>query len=110
MFLFRLLPWEYGIRNLFRRPLRTSLTFAGLTTVIVLVFVVVGFIRGLERSLAVSGDPGSHTSRRSCISALGLALASANHRWGWFVALRHPRCWFGGRSRSKKARGLKREK
>ena len=54
---FRLLPWEYAIRNLFRRPLRTSLTFAGLTTVIVMVFVVVGFIRGLERSLAVSGDP-----------------------------------------------------
>ena len=57
---FRLLPWEYAIRNLFRRPLRTSLTFAGLTTVVVLVFVVVGFIRGLERSLAVSGDP--HTA------------------------------------------------
>lgn len=57
MFFFRLLPWEYAIRNLFRRPLRTCLTFAGLTTVIVLVFVVVGFIRGLERSLAVSGDP-----------------------------------------------------
>jgi len=54
---FRLLPWEYAIRNLFRRPLRTSLTFAGLTTVIAMVFVVVGFIRGLERSLAVSGDP-----------------------------------------------------
>lgn len=54
---FRLLPWEYAIRNLFRRPLRTFLTFVGLTTVIVLVFVVVGFIRGLERSLAVSGDP-----------------------------------------------------
>ena len=54
---FRLLPWEYAIRNLFRRPLRTCLTFAGLTTVIVLVLVVVGFIRGLERSLAVSGDP-----------------------------------------------------
>jgi ABC-type lipoprotein release transport system permease subunit len=54
---FRLLPWEYAIRNLFRRPLRTCLTLAGLTTVIVLVFVVVGFIRGLERSLAVSGDP-----------------------------------------------------
>lgn len=57
MFWFRLLPWEYGIRNLFRRPLRTALTFAGLTTVIVLVFVVVGFVRGLERSLAVTGDP-----------------------------------------------------
>ncbi|MFK8113647.1 MAG: ABC transporter permease [Rubripirellula sp.] len=54
---FRLLPWEYAIRNLFRRPLRTALTVVGLTTVIVLVFVVVGFIRGLERSLIVSGDP-----------------------------------------------------
>jgi putative ABC transport system permease protein len=54
---FRLLPWEYAIRNLFRRPLRTALTFVGLTTVILMVFVVVGFIRGLEESLAVSGDP-----------------------------------------------------
>ena len=54
--LFRMLPWEYGIRNLFRRPLRTLLTFAGLTTVIGLVLIVVGFIRGLENSLAVSGD------------------------------------------------------
>ena len=54
---FRLLPWEYAIRNLFRRPLRTILTLGGLTTVVTLVFVVVGFIRGLERSLAVSGDP-----------------------------------------------------
>ncbi len=54
---FRLLPWEYAVRNLLRRPLRTLLTFAGLTTVIVLVLVVVGFIRGLERSLEVSGDP-----------------------------------------------------
>lgn len=53
---FRPLPWEYAIRNLFRRPLRTSLTFFGLTTVIVLVLVVVGFIRGLEHSLAVTGD------------------------------------------------------
>src|SRR5687768_1653377 len=54
---FRLLPWEYGVRNLFRRPLRSALTMAGLTTVIVIVLVVVGFIRGLERSLAVTGDP-----------------------------------------------------
>lgn len=54
---FRLLPWEYAVRNLFRRPLQTSLTFLGLTMVIILVLLVVGFIRGLERSLAVSGDP-----------------------------------------------------
>ena len=52
-----MLPWEYGIRNLLRRPLRSLLTFAGLTTVILLVFVVVGFIRGLEKSLELSGDP-----------------------------------------------------
>lgn len=53
----RLLPWEYGVRNLFRRPARSALTLIGLTTVVLLVFVVVGFIRGLESSLAVSGDP-----------------------------------------------------
>ena len=64
---FRLLPWEYAIRNLFRRPLRTCLTFLGLTTVIVLVFVVVGFIRGLERSIAVSGD-----SQTVIICSLGM--------------------------------------
>ncbi|MGL4554954.1 MAG: ABC transporter permease [Gemmataceae bacterium] len=54
---FRLLPWEYGVRNLFRRPSRTLLTLIGLTLVVLLVLVVVGFIRGLENSLAVSGDP-----------------------------------------------------
>src|SRR5262249_50160129 len=57
MILFRPLPWEYGVRNLFRRPGRSALTLAGLTLVVLLVFVVVGFIRGLEASLAVSGDP-----------------------------------------------------
>ncbi|MEX2026252.1 MAG: ABC transporter permease, partial [Pirellulaceae bacterium] len=57
MFRLRLLPWEYGIRNLFRRPTRSALTLAALTTVVLLVLVVVAFIRGLEGSLAVSGDP-----------------------------------------------------
>jgi putative ABC transport system permease protein len=56
MFKLRLLPWEYGVRNLFRRPTRTALTLAGLTTVILLIFIVVAFIRGLESSLAASGD------------------------------------------------------
>lgn len=51
-----LLPWEYGVRNLARRPMRTALTLVALATVVMLVFVVVGFIRGLERSLRVSGD------------------------------------------------------
>jgi ABC-type lipoprotein release transport system permease subunit len=51
------LPWDYGIRNLFRRPGRSLLTLAGLTLVVFLVLVVVAFVRGLEASLAVSGDP-----------------------------------------------------
>lgn len=53
----RFLPWEYGVRNLLRRPARTLLTLAAMQTVVLLVFVVVGFVRGLEKSLAVSGDP-----------------------------------------------------
>lgn len=60
MLFFRLLPWEYGIRNLLRRPLRSGLTLAALVTVTLLVLVVVGFVRGLEQSLTVSGDP--HTA------------------------------------------------
>ena len=67
MLLFRLLPWEFAVRNLFRRPLRSALTFAALATVIVLVFVTLGFIRGLEKSLATSGDP-----RVAIVFALGM--------------------------------------
>lgn len=51
-----LLPWEYGVRNLARRPVRTALTMTALATVVMLVFVVIGFIRGLEQSLIASGD------------------------------------------------------
>jgi ABC-type lipoprotein release transport system permease subunit len=57
MFRLKLLPWEYGVRNLLRRPSRSTLTLGALAVVITLVFVVVGFVRGLEQSLAVSGDP-----------------------------------------------------
>ncbi len=57
--MFRLLPWDYGVRNLLRRPSRSFLTLGAMSIVILLVFVVVGFIRGLERSLAVSGDPSA---------------------------------------------------
>lgn len=56
MFRCRFLPWDYGVRNLLRRPLRSALTLAALAVVVLLVFVVVGFIRGLEESLTVSGD------------------------------------------------------
>lgn len=53
----RLLPWDYGMRNLIRRPLRTALTLAALATVVLIILVVVAFIRGLEASLTASGDP-----------------------------------------------------
>lgn len=36
--------------------MRTVLTLVALATVVMLVFVVVGFIRGLQRSLTISGD------------------------------------------------------
>jgi ABC-type lipoprotein release transport system permease subunit len=52
----RLLPWDYGVRNLTRRPLRTALTALGLTLVVFLLFLVVGFLRGLDGSLKQSGD------------------------------------------------------
>src|SRR5688572_3703310 len=52
----RLLPWEYGVRNLLRRPSRTALTLVALTIVVLLVFVVVAFIQGLEASLVSSGN------------------------------------------------------
>lgn len=57
MFFFRPLPWDYGVRNLFRRPTRSLLTLAALTVVVFLVIVVVSFVRGLDSSLVVSGDP-----------------------------------------------------
>jgi ABC-type antimicrobial peptide transport system permease subunit len=57
MLFFRPIPWEYAVRNLLRRPGRSALTLLALTTVILLVLVVVGFIRGLETTLGVSGDP-----------------------------------------------------
>lgn len=57
MFGQKLLPWEYGVRNLFRRRTRSLLTLVGLTIVVLLVLVVVGFIRGLEASLTATGNP-----------------------------------------------------
>jgi len=53
----RFLPWEYGVRNLLRRPSRSLLTLGAMAIVVLLILIVVGFIRGLEKSLAVSGDP-----------------------------------------------------
>lgn len=53
---FRPLPWDYGVRNLLRRPSRSLLTLAALATVVFLVLLVLAFVRGLDASLARSGD------------------------------------------------------
>jgi ABC-type antimicrobial peptide transport system permease subunit len=92
----RLLPWEYGVRNLFRRPGRSLLTLSALALVVLLVLVVVGFIRGLESSLAVSGDPrvvlvhspgGSENLEQSALPArtgpvLAAGVAAVLRRYG----------------------------
>ena len=67
MLRFRPLPWEYGVRNLLRRPGRGA-DLGGLTIVVLLVLVVAAFVRGLETTLAVSGDP-----RVAIIYSLGTA-------------------------------------
>jgi putative ABC transport system permease protein len=93
---FRLLPWEYGVRNLFRRPGRSLLTLVALTLVVLLVLVVVGFIRGLEHSLSASGDPrvvlvhapgGSENVENSTVAGrtgpvLAASVAAVQRRFG----------------------------
>ncbi len=52
----RILPLEYGIRNLLRRPMRSILTTLALTLVTALIFCTIGFLRGLTKMLEVSAD------------------------------------------------------
>jgi putative ABC transport system permease protein len=49
------LPWEYAIRNLGRSPLRLALTVMGSALVVGLVLAAASFVRGMDRSLRVSG-------------------------------------------------------
>lgn len=53
----RLLPWDYGVRNLGRSPTRTALGVAGAALVVLLVLAATAFVRGMGRSLVGSGDP-----------------------------------------------------
>ena len=52
----RLLPWDYGVRNLGRSPLRLALSVAGGALVVGLVLAAGAFVRGMEKSLAVSAS------------------------------------------------------
>ncbi len=105
----RFLPWDYAVRNLMRRPTRTALTLAAITVVVLLILVVVGFIRGLESSLAISGDnnavlvfsvTAANNIENSAIAARTPALLTASltgiqKRYG--VAYVSPEVYFGTR-------------
>ncbi len=54
--LMRLLPWEYGVRNLARSPVRLALSLAGAGLVVLLVLAAGAFVRGMDRSLRESGN------------------------------------------------------
>ena len=113
-----LLPWEYGVRNLARRPVRTALTLVALATVVMLVFVVVGFIRGLEQSLSVSGDEdvvlvysvnSEENIENSSIAARtpSLLAASLEGTWRRFgVAHVSPELYLGTRVKTQDVGGL----
>ena len=51
----RLLPFEYAVRNLGRSPTRLASSVAGGVLVVLLVLAAGAFVRGMERSLDVSG-------------------------------------------------------
>lgn len=53
----RLLPFEYAVRNLGRSPSRLAASILGSALVVALMLAAGGFVRGMERSLLVSGSP-----------------------------------------------------
>lgn len=83
----RLLPWDYGVRNLARVPARSALGAAGAALVVLLVLAAASFVRGMGRSLVGSGDPrnavllgaGSEESvERSEIAPAAASIAAAS--------------------------------
>ncbi|MGD8450680.1 MAG: ABC transporter permease [Phycisphaerae bacterium] len=53
----RLLPFDYAVRNLGRSRSRLIAAVVGSALVVALVLAAGGFVRGMQRSLAVSGNP-----------------------------------------------------
>jgi len=53
------LPFEYAVRNLGRSPQRLLASVLGSALVVLLVLAAGGFVRGMERSLSISGDDNS---------------------------------------------------
>src|SRR5436190_13487627 len=55
----RLLPWDYAVRNLARSPVRLALSVAGSALVVLLVITAGAFVRGMGRTLAITGGPNN---------------------------------------------------
>jgi putative ABC transport system permease protein len=55
----KLLPFEYGVRNLGRSPTRLVATILSCTLVVSLVLVAASFVRGMSRSLVMNTDPAN---------------------------------------------------
>src|SRR4029079_7366861 len=51
----RTLPWDYGVRNLARSRTRLMLSVLGSALAVLLVLAAGAFVRGMNRSLRVSG-------------------------------------------------------
>src|SRR5688500_12256933 len=51
----RLLPWDYGVRNLARSPVRLALSLVGSALVVLLVLAAAAFVQGIGRTLTVTG-------------------------------------------------------
>ena len=54
------LPWEYGVRNMMRSPLRTALGSAGSFLVVLLVLAAGAFVAGMQGSLNQSANPSNY--------------------------------------------------
>jgi putative ABC transport system permease protein len=51
----RLIPWDYGVRNLARSPARLWLSVAGSALVVLLVLAAAAFVRGMEGAIVATG-------------------------------------------------------
>jgi len=83
----RLLPWEYGVRNLLRSPWRTVMGAGGIALVTLLVISAVAFVRGMGESLAASsvgnnvillGSGSEESVERSEVGAAVAGIAAAS--------------------------------
>jgi putative ABC transport system permease protein len=52
----RMLPWDYGVRNMTRSPLRTALSLGGSALVVLLVLAAGAFVSGMNQSLRATGE------------------------------------------------------